>query len=136
MLNIASSASARVHAHARMAHSGYSSVAAATRLCYSPERHAGPMAAGASMMLTGRHGQSQATRQFSTGADMKHISWLLKSIGGQREVKYWFEHYSGEASMSKPFAIIKVGGGVVESCAAAAVKSMSYISPRSVEQLK
>eukprot|EP00949_MAST-11_sp_MAST-11-sp1_P004536 g4536.t1 len=46
---------------------------------------------------------------------MKHISWLLKSIGGQREVKYWFEHYSGEASMSKPFAIIKVGGGVVES---------------------
>ena len=42
------------------------------------------------------------------------MRWLLESIGGQREVSYWLEHYSSEEGSDQPFAVIKVGGGVVE----------------------
>jgi acetylglutamate kinase len=45
----------------------------------------------------------------------KHdMRWLLESIGGQREVSYWLEHYASEEGSDQPFAVIKVGGGVVE----------------------
>ena len=45
----------------------------------------------------------------------KHdMRWLLESIGGQREVSYWLEHYSSEEGSDQPFAVIKVGGGVIE----------------------
>ena len=42
------------------------------------------------------------------------MRWLLESVGGQREVRYWLEHYAAETDSKQPFAVIKVGGGVIE----------------------